>query len=486
MAETYSNSVLEHKSPQYAYALVILSGGVAFMASQQGNIVEAWLYYALIAALFSSIWPYKSWQWPIWLCLPIILLIFIDVLSRGSLNALRFNGMILAQAFPSSCVGAYIGTKLSVRKIASRFSYRQSNKQRLNNTGRGTHGVKTAQPSSLKPLSAGRKANTNVQAIAPATAGKDQLNAALIKAAQEGDADRIRQLVADGADLNSASDALWTPLLMASLGGDAETLRYLFEKGASVDHQNGKGCTALMIAAIEGHKEIVSALLNQGAHVDAKNQGGWTALRFAVSMDETEILRMLLTAGADVNTVDDKGETPLMQAARENIEASLKVLLEAGADPCIKNHKGETALGFARRAGHAKIIRLLKEAEARASCGADAADYNTRLYLLKEELEDALSLQNGAKHSDDLAARVLSALETVQERIDTAEKEGARLPSELSHKLTLTLKEAAILSGLSRQHLTQAIEAGRLQARLLDQAWRIKRADLDNYVRHLS
>ncbi len=487
MAETYSTSAIEHKSPQYAYALVILSGGVAFMASQQGNTFEAWLYYGLIAALFSSIWPYKSWQWPIWLCLPIVLLIFIDILNRGSLQALRINGPVLMTALPSACLGAYLGSKLSVRKLAHRINARQVNKKRSNGRPRvALAGKEVAVP--LSPLNSGssaHKANGNARAVA-AVKQKEQENAALIKAAQEGDAENIRRLIAEGADVNATSGGLWTPLLIASLGGDAEMVSYLFDNGASVDAQNGKGCTALMVATIEGHREVVRALIEHGADVNARNQNGWTALRFAVSMDETEILRALLDAGAYVNATDNEGETPLMQAARENIEASLRVLLDSGADPCVKDKKGQTALSLARRDGHSKIVRLLKEAEAKASPASAADDYRAHLYLLKEELEDGLSARTGPEQSDELATRVLSALQTVQERIDAACKEEACSPSELSHKLTLTLKEAAILSGLPRQHLSEAIEAGRLQARLLNQTWRIRRADLDNYIRHLS
>ncbi len=55
----------------------------------------------------------------------------------------------------------------------------------------------------------------------------------------------------------------------------------------------------------------------------------------------------------------------------------------------------------------------------------------------------------------------------------------------LSDKLTLSLSEASHLSGLSRGYLQQAIKAGKLKAKILGRGWRVKRNDLDNWVKKL-
>ncbi len=52
-------------------------------------------------------------------------------------------------------------------------------------------------------------------------------------------------------------------------------------------------------------------------------------------------------------------------------------------------------------------------------------------------------------------------------------------------KLVLKLDEAAALTGLSRAVLRDAIDAHKLKARIIGRAWRIKRADLEAYVRKL-
>jgi excisionase family DNA binding protein len=64
-----------------------------------------------------------------------------------------------------------------------------------------------------------------------------------------------------------------------------------------------------------------------------------------------------------------------------------------------------------------------------------------------------------------------------------ANHHGGTVP--LTDKLTLSLVEAAQLSGLSRVHLRFAIEEKKLKARIIGRGWRVKRADLEAYIRRL-
>jgi excisionase family DNA binding protein len=52
-------------------------------------------------------------------------------------------------------------------------------------------------------------------------------------------------------------------------------------------------------------------------------------------------------------------------------------------------------------------------------------------------------------------------------------------------KPLLKLDEASLLTGLSRQILRDAIEAKKLKAKIVGRAWRIKRDDLDLYLKKL-
>jgi excisionase family DNA binding protein len=79
-------------------------------------------------------------------------------------------------------------------------------------------------------------------------------------------------------------------------------------------------------------------------------------------------------------------------------------------------------------------------------------------------------------------------LVAVLERLKVAPSEDllARL-APLSDKLTLSVAEAAHLSGFSPDSLRDAINAGKLKAKKVKgrRGWTIKRADLEAYVRKL-
>lgn len=61
----------------------------------------------------------------------------------------------------------------------------------------------------------------------------------------------------------------------------------------------------------------------------------------------------------------------------------------------------------------------------------------------------------------------------------------ARPSVNVADKLLLTLSEAQLLTGLSRSTLRVAIEEKKLKAQQIGRAWRIKRSDLDAYVKAL-
>ncbi len=55
----------------------------------------------------------------------------------------------------------------------------------------------------------------------------------------------------------------------------------------------------------------------------------------------------------------------------------------------------------------------------------------------------------------------------------------------ISHKPLLKLDEAATLTGLSRDTLRKAIETKKLKGKMIGKAFRIKRDDLDEYIKKL-
>jgi len=78
-----------------------------------------------------------------------------------------------------------------------------------------------------------------------------------------------------------------------------------------------------------------------------------------------------------------------------------------------------------------------------------------------------------------LGERLITALEGLQPRAP------AFAQLSVADKLTLSLMEAAQLSGLSRGHLREAIGEKKLKARIIGRGWRVKRDDLNAYVKKL-
>jgi excisionase family DNA binding protein len=76
-----------------------------------------------------------------------------------------------------------------------------------------------------------------------------------------------------------------------------------------------------------------------------------------------------------------------------------------------------------------------------------------------------------------LGERLITALEKLQPN--------GHVTISLGDKLTLSLKEAALLAGLSRSFLLDAIHSKKLKAAKRGRGWNIKRADLEMYIRKL-
>src|SRR5205807_444799 len=74
-----------------------------------------------------------------------------------------------------------------------------------------------------------------------------------------------------------------TPLIMAVMNKDAESVRLLIDNGANVNQQSADGDTALKWAAAEGNLPIVEMLLDRGANVNCRDWFGMTPLMEAVS-----------------------------------------------------------------------------------------------------------------------------------------------------------------------------------------------------------
>jgi len=113
----------------------------------------------------------------------------------------------------------------------------------------------------------------------------------------------------------------FTPLLFAAQQGDVESARILLAAGADVNEATEEDGSALVVAMASGHDEMSLYLLEQGADPNAADAYGVTPLHYALNKGLTTI------AGAKRSSTDRFGWT------RPNMLELVKALLAKGADP---------------------------------------------------------------------------------------------------------------------------------------------------------
>ena len=150
-----------------------------------------------------------------------------------------------------------------------------------------------------------------------------------------------------------------TPLHFAIKMNYPEIVEFLLANGANVNTATENGWTPLHIAADSILKKMVETLLKHKADVNAKTKDGLTPLHLAVSGNQPDMVELLLASGAEVEAKDSKGKTPLLLAMEKNNQAVTKVLLKYKADMNTKTENGSTLLHLAVSGNQLDIVELL-------------------------------------------------------------------------------------------------------------------------------
>jgi ankyrin repeat protein len=183
----------------------------------------------------------------------------------------------------------------------------------------------------------------------------------LLKAALEGNVEKVEELLSKGADPNVKDEDGNTPLHLAIKANHLQIARLLVERGADVNARNKRGKTPLHIAAERSNEEAVALLVEKGADVNAKDESMLTPLHVAVDQGSLAIAQLLLEKGADVNARNLWGKTPLHYAARHPHAGIAALLIERGADVNARSNNGWTPLHIAAGNGNLEVVQLLVE-----------------------------------------------------------------------------------------------------------------------------
>lgn len=143
--------------------------------------------------------------------------------------------------------------------------------------------------------------------------------------------------------VTTSSNEPSTPLTVAAERGDADEVRKLIAAGVDLNERDKSGYTALVWAARNDNSHIAEALIEARADMNARDcaANGWTPLIHAIHKNNTDMARLLIESGADENAKAGKcteksvehGATALWHAAGEDNAEVVEALLAKGANP---------------------------------------------------------------------------------------------------------------------------------------------------------
>jgi ankyrin repeat protein len=205
---------------------------------------------------------------------------------------------------------------------------------------------------------------------------KQKLARDLAHAFEKEDAEKVREMIALGADINASGKwsggctMLWWVTNLAGqelskpfqdlAAGLAEFLPNVRQRDHTAERQK--------------HLRRLRMLIEAGADVNKPSHGG-TPLRIAVCGQDLEVVKLLLANGANPNaetfsilsnlarkTKPGYRNTVLHEAVEKGSLPIVQALVEAGADTKRTDHEGKTPLDIAREKKRAKIAEVLGKA----------------------------------------------------------------------------------------------------------------------------
>ena len=240
--------------------------------------------------------------------------------------------------------------------------------------------------------------------LTTAVVAHSQNQTPLTRAVIKDDVRQVKQLLAQGEDINRTNRFGFTPLMLAAARRNQDTVNALLAEGADVNFRGDSGFTALYSGSLYGSPGILKALIKAGANVNVKEDTGLTPVKGAALWGRLENVQFLQSAGAaftndlvyssalgqldivkerlkdgtNVNATNESCRTPLTAAAANGQLAVVNFLLEHGADVNVEGKDGDvtqSALIVAAQKGHIEVVKALlkKKASLKANSARETA-----------------------------------------------------------------------------------------------------------------
>jgi uncharacterized protein len=140
-------------------------------------------------------------------------------------------------------------------------------------------------------------------------------------------------------------------LYEAAWMGEQDTIRDLVAQGADINERIFH-TTPLMAAVYAKRPETVALLRELGAEIFDLHKAAW--------LGDCDVIREMVRQGHDLNATLESDFTPLMLAIKAGQVEAAHTLLELGADPILDVPTGTTALDMAQRNGLDSLIEKME------------------------------------------------------------------------------------------------------------------------------
>jgi len=175
-------------------------------------------------------------------------------------------------------------------------------------------------------------------------AGDGGNHQSLIRAAEGGDTEAVRSLLAQGADVNASTVGLQTALMRAAFFGHCGVVRVLLDEGADVHARDRLGLTAREWSQRRGYFEIAQ-LIEGVEEVDGRepvmNEAGRRCVARAdtpeppaeawgAELDQSKITRPIIEQVATPQVEESRAAAPLPRERRKALPPAQAVEQQAG------------------------------------------------------------------------------------------------------------------------------------------------------------
>jgi ankyrin repeat protein len=254
-----------------------------------------------------------------------------------------------------------------------------------------------------QPVLDDKKKNESPRTPSPSLAlSRNSMTQKLCDSVVTGDISKIKELIANKANVNGKIADSYSPLMFASskdnvslvnlliaskadingkanndtpalvLARSTEMTRVLLDNKANINAKSKSGSTALMRASTLNHQETVTLLLDRKATIGATNLVGRTALHFAAYCGHNEVVKILVDKNADLSIKDKQGFSPLHLAAVSDKTQVTVTLLERKANIEVRNNNNNTPLMSAALKGSLNSMEVLLNRKADVNSGGES------------------------------------------------------------------------------------------------------------------